>query len=79
MLALAVKAVLSALVLSPDQLALVPTVVPSILRQVALGVPMEAPEVSPLPDIAPNTSLVKRPGALNTPGYLQSRDPGEPE
>lgn len=80
MLAIAVRAVLEAMNLTPDQVARVPLVVPNILRQVSIGMPIGNPEVAPLPSIAPDLSLVRRPGASEVPGYIQGKrlKPGDP-
>lgn len=74
MLAIAVQAVLSAMNLSPEQVALVPVVVPNILRQVSSGMPLGNPEAEPLPVITGDLSKVKNPGTSNSarPAYLES-------
>lgn len=77
MLAIAVRAVLDAMNLSPEQIALVPTVVPNILRQVSTGMPIHNPAASPLPDIIGNLDVVKRPGVgpseETMPQYIRDR------
>lgn len=49
MLAAAIRAVLDAMGLSPEQRALVPTIVPAILRQVSAGLPVTPPALPALP------------------------------